>query len=202
MFSHALILYQNTLINFWEKTSKTMTHVNNGFKGYQQYEFTYIKELAKTSDEKNDKKEKDAASFPVEKNDDLCLIGSDQKDNKDTEGTENKNRQNNEILNNGSLHNLLNLEDVSLLNLDEAPAPLLDESDEILMKIDSELEDLDLQQPEGDMLDVLGDGGASGGVDRLMDCDLSQDDSALLLDQLVSDNPSSFTADWEAAFNQ
>ncbi len=32
MFSHALILYQNTLVNFWEKTAKTMNHVNNGFK--------------------------------------------------------------------------------------------------------------------------------------------------------------------------
>ena len=32
MFSHALIMYQNNLIKFWEKTSRTMTHVNNGFK--------------------------------------------------------------------------------------------------------------------------------------------------------------------------
>jgi hypothetical protein len=32
MFSHALILYQNTLVTFWEKTAKTMNHVNNGFK--------------------------------------------------------------------------------------------------------------------------------------------------------------------------
>ena len=35
MFSHALIMYQNTLVTFWDKTSKTMNHVNNGFKGYQ-----------------------------------------------------------------------------------------------------------------------------------------------------------------------
>jgi hypothetical protein len=34
---------QDTLVNFWEKTSKTMSHVNNGFKGYQYYEFSYIK---------------------------------------------------------------------------------------------------------------------------------------------------------------
>ena len=32
MFSHALIMYQNTLVTFWDKTSKTMNHVNNGFK--------------------------------------------------------------------------------------------------------------------------------------------------------------------------
>jgi len=46
MFSHALIMYQNTLVTFWDKTSKTMNHVNNGFKGYQYYEFNYIKDLA------------------------------------------------------------------------------------------------------------------------------------------------------------
>ena len=33
MFSHALILYQNALITFWEKTAKTMTHVNDSFEG-------------------------------------------------------------------------------------------------------------------------------------------------------------------------
>ena len=32
MFSHALIMYQNTLVSFWDKTAKTMNHVNNGFK--------------------------------------------------------------------------------------------------------------------------------------------------------------------------
>merc|ERR1712025_1372384 len=49
MFSHALIMYQNTLVTFWDKTSKTMNHVNNGFKGYQYYEFNYIKDLASSS---------------------------------------------------------------------------------------------------------------------------------------------------------
>lgn len=45
MFSHALIMYQNALILFWEKTAKTMNHVHDSFQGYQDYEFTYIKEL-------------------------------------------------------------------------------------------------------------------------------------------------------------
>ena len=31
------------MVTFWDKTSKTMSHVNNGFKGYQYYEFNYIK---------------------------------------------------------------------------------------------------------------------------------------------------------------
>lgn len=33
MFSHALIMYQDALILFWEKTAKTMTHVNDSFEG-------------------------------------------------------------------------------------------------------------------------------------------------------------------------
>ena len=30
-------------MNFWDKTSKTMAHVDKGFKGYQYYEFNHIK---------------------------------------------------------------------------------------------------------------------------------------------------------------
>lgn len=46
MFSHALIVYQNNLITFSEKTSKTLNNVANNFKGYQPYDFQVIKELA------------------------------------------------------------------------------------------------------------------------------------------------------------
>ena len=42
MFSHALILYQNTLVTFWEKTAKTMNHVNNGFKVTSLYLFLFM----------------------------------------------------------------------------------------------------------------------------------------------------------------
>lgn len=45
MFSHALATYQNTLLHFWEKTSRTMTAVAESFKGYQHYEFSMLKEL-------------------------------------------------------------------------------------------------------------------------------------------------------------
>ena len=45
MFSHALIMYQNALILFWEKTARTMKHVDDSFQGYQSYEFSYIKDL-------------------------------------------------------------------------------------------------------------------------------------------------------------
>ena len=49
MFSNALIIYQDSLVAFWRKTSKTMGHVENTFKGYQPYEFTYIRDLAEPS---------------------------------------------------------------------------------------------------------------------------------------------------------
>ena len=49
MFSHALIMYQDSLISFWKKTAKTMGHVDTSFQGYQPYEFTYIRDLAEPS---------------------------------------------------------------------------------------------------------------------------------------------------------
>ncbi|XP_049959332.1 islet cell autoantigen 1 isoform X1 [Schistocerca serialis cubense] len=49
MFSHALILYQNSLLQFAEKTSKTFTTISNSFKGYQHYDFCVVKELTEPS---------------------------------------------------------------------------------------------------------------------------------------------------------
>lgn len=49
MFSHALAMYQNSLLTFWKKTSRTMTSVADSFKGYQHYEFSMLKELTEPS---------------------------------------------------------------------------------------------------------------------------------------------------------
>ncbi|CAG2157029.1 unnamed protein product, partial [Oppiella nova] len=38
MYSHALVGYQNSSLQFWEKSSKTMSAVADSFKGYQYYE--------------------------------------------------------------------------------------------------------------------------------------------------------------------
>lgn len=46
MFSHALILYQNSLLQFAEKTANTFATIANSFKGYQHYDFCVVKELA------------------------------------------------------------------------------------------------------------------------------------------------------------
>lgn len=63
MFSHALIVYQNNLITFSDKISKTLNSVANNFKGYQPYDFQVIKELAepprKLSDDAKEEKEED-----------------------------------------------------------------------------------------------------------------------------------------------
>ncbi|XP_037074659.1 islet cell autoantigen 1-like isoform X1 [Pollicipes pollicipes] len=49
MFSHALVLYQDALLQFWEKTARTMNHVSDSFRGYQYYEFSVVKELCEPS---------------------------------------------------------------------------------------------------------------------------------------------------------
>jgi hypothetical protein len=43
MFSHVLACYQQTLLQFWEKSARTMNAVADAFKGYQYYEFNIIK---------------------------------------------------------------------------------------------------------------------------------------------------------------
>ncbi|XP_013785095.1 islet cell autoantigen 1-like isoform X1 [Limulus polyphemus] len=49
MLSLALATYQCTLLQFWEKTSHTMSAVAESFKGYQHYEFSMLKELTEPS---------------------------------------------------------------------------------------------------------------------------------------------------------
>ncbi|CAH1789275.1 unnamed protein product [Owenia fusiformis] len=49
MFSHVLANYQTSLLQFWEKTARTMSAVAESFKGYQYYEFDMLKELAEPS---------------------------------------------------------------------------------------------------------------------------------------------------------
>lgn len=43
MFSRILATYENTLVQFWEKTARMLTHVSECFRGYQHYEFAMLK---------------------------------------------------------------------------------------------------------------------------------------------------------------
>lgn len=49
MFSHALVLYQSTLLNFTKKSAQAYSTIANSFKGYQRYDFTVVRELAEPS---------------------------------------------------------------------------------------------------------------------------------------------------------
>lgn len=49
MFSHGLIVYQDNMATFWKRTSSAMTTVSEAYKGYQPYEFTFVKGLTETS---------------------------------------------------------------------------------------------------------------------------------------------------------
>lgn len=49
MFSHALVLYQTTLLSFTKKSAQAYGTIANTFKGHQRYDFTVVKELAETS---------------------------------------------------------------------------------------------------------------------------------------------------------
>ncbi|XP_039285661.1 islet cell autoantigen 1 [Nilaparvata lugens] len=51
MFSHALILYQQMLLQFTEKSVEAFTTVANSFKGNQKYDFCVVKELAELKPE-------------------------------------------------------------------------------------------------------------------------------------------------------
>ncbi|XP_066603417.1 islet cell autoantigen 1-like protein [Prorops nasuta] len=49
MFSHALVLYQSTLLDFTRKSAKAYSIIANSFKGHQQYDFMIMPELTETS---------------------------------------------------------------------------------------------------------------------------------------------------------
>ncbi|XP_070164690.1 islet cell autoantigen 1 isoform X3 [Polyergus mexicanus] len=49
MFSHALVLYQTTFLNFTKKSAQAYSTIANSFKGYQHFDFTVVRELAETS---------------------------------------------------------------------------------------------------------------------------------------------------------
>ncbi|XP_071823383.1 islet cell autoantigen 1-like isoform X3 [Apostichopus japonicus] len=49
LLSHTLANYQNVLVHYLDKSSRTLSAVQESFKGYQHYEFNMLKELSETS---------------------------------------------------------------------------------------------------------------------------------------------------------
>ena len=168
MFSHALIMYQNTLVTFWDKTSKTMNHVNKGFQGYQYYEFNYIKDLAGPSRQL-------AASAPTKP----AAAGQEAGQEAGKAAGQLVELGGEQQQRSGSLHNLLDLES-------DKP-PTLDEDDEILLRIDQELEGGEGGEGGGGLL--LGqECGQLTAADQSVG-DLLGGDSAALLADLLSSTP-------------
>ncbi|EZA48446.1 islet cell autoantigen 1 isoform X1 [Ooceraea biroi] len=78
MFSHALVLYQTTLLNFTKKSAQAYSTIANSFKGYQRYDFTVVRELAETSSKlaqetggDDDAEDRDKSFFDMDYHDDV-----------------------------------------------------------------------------------------------------------------------------------
>ena len=128
MFSHVLVNYQRTLLQFWEKTARTFNAVADSFKGYQFYEFNVIKDLIEPSKrlaeiankstediDKSKKDEKDSNEKTSQQSDDNTLISLDdvsdeiKQKNKDDEDDD-------DLIDNRSLDKVNELIDLMTLN--------------------------------------------------------------------------------------
>ncbi|XP_034940488.1 islet cell autoantigen 1 [Chelonus insularis] len=78
MFSHALVLYQSTLLNFTKKSAQAYATIANSFKGYQRYDFMVVKELAETSTKLA---KETGGDDDLEDKDKLLFFESDYQDN-------------------------------------------------------------------------------------------------------------------------
>jgi hypothetical protein len=109
MFSHALILYQNALLQFAEKTANTFTTVANSFKGYQHYEFCVVKELAEPAtklEEQQRQEDREAETVSETDRDKLLFFDAEYHDDP---GAENANASQSEDM--SSLENYLRVTD-------------------------------------------------------------------------------------------
>ncbi|XP_018308269.1 islet cell autoantigen 1 isoform X2 [Mycetomoellerius zeteki] len=103
MFSHALVLYQTTLLNFTKKSAQAYSTIANSFKGYQRYDFTVVRELAETSSKlaqetggDDDLEEKDKLPFfDMDYHDD---VEEAQEATANSESTSEKNKKDEKLL--------------------------------------------------------------------------------------------------------
>ncbi|XP_037798921.1 islet cell autoantigen 1-like [Penaeus monodon] len=94
MFSHALIVYQNNLITFSDKTSKTLNNVANNFKGYQPYDFQVIKELAEPPRRLEDDAKEEEENYKLDE-DDNTFFNAEYHDEPDKKKQQNREKQGN-----------------------------------------------------------------------------------------------------------
>ncbi|KAF2361859.1 Islet cell autoantigen Ica1 C-terminal [Trinorchestia longiramus] len=108
MFSHALIIYQNAIILFSEKTAKTLNTVASNFRGYQHYNFQVIKELAEPEDRRCINDEENERSDQT-KNDDRTFFGAEYHDDEEGPSDMHSRAGNKTSTNPNSSDSLLNL---------------------------------------------------------------------------------------------
>ena len=198
MYSHALVMYQDALIHFSEKVAKTFSHVESSFKGYQPYEFQYIRELA------------DPHRF---------LVPTDKKDKskkKVKENTEDKKSENAEEAS-GKIDEVE--DEKYFFDLDTEKAELGQDALELAKESEASINNLlELEDKDDELLlhweeqrgikkgaenqDLLK---ASGGEDLFKkDNDTSLLDNLAGLDLVSSpqDSPARFSAQWNKLFGQ
>ncbi|CAL7935636.1 unnamed protein product [Xylocopa violacea] len=78
MFSHALVLYQSTLLNFTQKSAHAYSTIASSFKGYQRYDFMVVRELAEPSSKLA---QETGGDYDLDEKDKLAFFDMDYHDN-------------------------------------------------------------------------------------------------------------------------
>ncbi|KAJ9590214.1 hypothetical protein L9F63_016664, partial [Diploptera punctata] len=187
MFSHALILYQNSLLQFAEKTASTFTTIANSFKGYQHYDFCVVKELAEPASKLTEQQQEiNEQEAPTEADKDKLLFFESEYHDAETEP---ENTEMTKAEDTSSLQNLLS-------SSQEQEPQLKD------MQSSEQLLDLTIESTQTSTNNTLTtEKSATTGLDLLTS---SMDDFSLLNEILSSaDDPAQSTGfgpQWEAVF--
>ncbi|KAG1655886.1 Islet cell autoantigen 1 [Nymphon striatum] len=136
MFSRILATYQNTLVQFWEKTARTLTHVSECFRGYQHYEFSMLKELTEPSKKLAEETSKASSgidsSNPDENDKDQSLFFDGEYHDEESSPKKELNQKSKEIPRSDSLFNLMDasmkLDQETLIDVTEQNQPHLENS--------------------------------------------------------------------------
>lgn len=190
MFSHALILYQNSLLQFAEKTASTFTTIANSFKGYQHYDFCVVKELVEPASKLTEQQEEtNEQEAPTEADKDKLLFF--ESEYHDTE-TEPENTETTKSEDKSSLQNLMSTQEHE---------PQLKETQLPQQLLDLSLESSSVQPLTSTNSMSTTEKSATTGLDLLTS---SMDDFSLLNEILSSaDAPAQSTGfgpQWEAVF--
>lgn len=225
MFSHALATYQKILLQFWKKTSQTMTSVAQTFKGYQHFEFSMLKELTEPSKKLAEETSNQEILIPADDDKDAILFfEAEYHDEEDNEKDKTKKQEKLSRLHDSPMKKNSNNKKssknkknkgakLSEAGKGDADVPLLNLDDDNHAKLDSFLgtsldlgklrvqESLQAEKKNPCVTDLL--------TDNPEVEDYEKDDLTLLNEILnapsgnfpiVPDSGDSFASEWQAAF--